>query len=79
MKDFGRFSNPAHETMADLIMRNLASLNADDREQLARIVRRLRSRREDADYRPGAAIDEPMRRNTLRDMRTARVILGEAL
>lgn len=67
--------NPSHERIAGLARNNLRSLNPLQKQELGRLVSRLRNRREEADYRPGMTIDLRTAHEALRDMSAARVIL----
>ena len=50
---FGKkFKNPEHASLPQLAQNGLRSLGLSDRRTIASTVRRMRSRREDADYRP---------------------------
>jgi uncharacterized protein (UPF0332 family) len=51
------WNNPSHEQLPDLIANN-GDLPASNRKQLKKLLRLLRSSREDADYRPGQTVDE---------------------
>lgn len=74
--DFGRFNNPTHESLAKLARNNLGHLSEFRRRELEQVIRRLRRRREDADYRPAVTVDIETARGALRDMSEARRILG---
>jgi uncharacterized protein (UPF0332 family) len=50
------WKNPSHDQLPTLIQNTLA-LPLHTRRQLTRALRRLRAAREDADYRPGIAVD----------------------
>ena len=51
---FGR-QNPSHEQLPDLVL-NVAGVSVTGRRQVRRLLRYLRHAREDAEYRPYAAI-----------------------
>jgi len=79
---FGKFrdgrdrKNPPHEKVARFAENDLKALNQFQRKELGRLARRLRIRREDADYRPGMAVDSRAAHEALRDMSAARLLLG---
>jgi uncharacterized protein (UPF0332 family) len=75
--EFGRFNNPDHADVPRLVSGNLSKLRQRERKDLMSAIRRLRSRREDADYRPRVQVDAKVRREALRDMLTVARILGE--
>jgi uncharacterized protein (UPF0332 family) len=50
------WNNPAHEQLPELI-RNGLTLPVDVRRRMNRAMRRLRTSRENADYRPGVTVD----------------------
>lgn len=60
------WNNPAHDQLPDLILNNL-SLPKSARYRLNKAIRILRRAREDADYRPGASIDQALARDCLRN------------
>lgn len=78
IKHFGRFRNPMHEQLAKLARHNLRQLSDFQREELGRLIRSLRLRREEADYRPAFTVDRTSVHEALRDMSAARHILGVA-
>jgi uncharacterized protein (UPF0332 family) len=51
--------NPSHDQLPNLIQHSLP-LPANARRQLARAIRRLRTVREDADYRPRTTVDRSL-------------------
>jgi uncharacterized protein (UPF0332 family) len=53
------WNNPSHDQLPALVRNNLA-LAVNRRRQLSRAIRRLRTAREDADYRPGIAVDRTL-------------------
>jgi uncharacterized protein (UPF0332 family) len=53
------WNNPTHDQVSALIRSGLA-LPLSTRRQLGRAVRRLRTARENADYRPGLEVDRPL-------------------
>ena len=68
VRTFGRgWSNPPHATLPAHID-GIAGLNEAARRELRRALRRLRQRREDADYRPGATVDRNSARERMRDV-----------
>jgi uncharacterized protein (UPF0332 family) len=50
------WNNPSHEQLPDLIANN-GDLSQATRKEVRRLLRILRSSREDADYRPGRTVD----------------------
>jgi uncharacterized protein (UPF0332 family) len=60
------WNNPGHEQLPSLISHTMA-LPQDVRRRLSKLIRVLRHAREDADYRPGIAIDRTLALNCLRD------------
>ena len=73
---FGRFNNPTHEVLARLVRNNLSSISGFRKRELERLIRRLRQRRVDADYRPKISVDRASVHGALRDMCEARRLLG---
>jgi uncharacterized protein (UPF0332 family) len=73
---FGRFKNPDHGNLPALVMNHLSALDMADRRSVAQAIRRLRTRREDADYRPGVRIDESSIRTAIKDMSEVFRVLG---
>ena len=59
------WNNPAQDQLPDLILNNM-SRPRSTRFRLNSALRLLRRAREDADYRPGAAIDQAVALNCLR-------------
>jgi len=49
------WNNPSHDQLPSLI-RNNGTLESETRRKIARLLRELRTFREDADYRPGRTI-----------------------
>jgi uncharacterized protein (UPF0332 family) len=52
------WNNPAHDQLPELVLHN-STLPRNTRYQINKALRRLRKAREDADYRPGAAVERP--------------------
>ncbi len=74
-RDFGRFKNPDHASLPVVVGNGLGSIGPIDRRVLAAALRRLRSRREDADYQPTASVTEAMSRESLSDLANVRGVL----
>jgi uncharacterized protein (UPF0332 family) len=59
--DSGKFpadwNNPTHEQLPNLIKDN-GSIPLDTRRQVAKVIRQMRTFREDADYRQGITVDK---------------------
>ena len=65
---FGRgWRNPEHAKLPGYVS-HIAGLSASGRREVKRGLRRLRHRREDADYRPGVTVDFRAARDSLRDV-----------
>lgn len=75
---FGARSNPDHADVPRLITGTLRGLDHRRRRELATLVRRLRSAREDADYRPRAAVDSALSRQCLKYAASLRRAVGGA-
>jgi uncharacterized protein (UPF0332 family) len=60
------WQNPAHDQLPELVLHNTTWPRAR-RYQVNKALRRLRSAREDADYRPGAAIERRAAVDLVRD------------
>lgn len=58
--------NPSHEQLPDLVLNN-TGWQRTTRYQINRVLRRLRAAREDADYRPQAAVDRRLALACVRD------------
>jgi hypothetical protein len=58
--------NPDHNDIPRYIRNNLTHLEETRRWELSKNMRFLRKAREDADYRPGATVDEALTRSALR-------------
>ena len=69
------WSNPSHEQLPDLVLNN-TTLPRNTRYQINRILRRLRTARENADYRPTASIDQVLALACVRDAGTVLFVLG---
>lgn len=70
---FGRgWQNPEHARLPAYVS-SIAGLSEADRRAIRRALRRLRLRREDADYRPGVTVDRNTARESMYDV--ARVFL----
>ncbi len=75
--DFGYGgNNPTHEQLEPLILNNLYSLSKNERYELRKSVRRLRTIRILADYVPAEAVDEAITLQAGRDVRQVFKILG---
>lgn len=75
-REFGRFRNPGHAELPSMISNGMSGLDPAARRALAKLVRRLRSRREDADYRPEVGSWETASRVSMQDVMEAARILG---
>jgi uncharacterized protein (UPF0332 family) len=72
---FGRgWRNLAHAAMPAYV-NHIRGLREDQRRGVRRALRRLRQRREDADYRPGITVGTADARESLRDMAEVFMIL----
>jgi uncharacterized protein (UPF0332 family) len=69
------WNNPSHEQLPDLILNN-TSLARTARYQINRIMRRLRTARESADYRPGVSVDHVLALACVRDAISVLFALG---
>lgn len=58
------WNNPSHEQLPGLIRAN-GSVDVQNRRNIIRLLRILRSYREDADYRPGRTVDQVIARECL--------------
>jgi hypothetical protein len=75
-RNFARgWSNPPHAKLP-AYAGNIAGLHQVDRREIRRALRRLRQRREDADYRPGITVDRSSARESMRDIAQVFVILN---
>ena len=74
---FGRgWNNPPHALLPAYIG-NISGLQETARREMRRALRRLRQRREDADYRPGVTLDRASARQSMRDAHQVFAILNE--
>lgn len=65
---FGRgWRNPEHARLPGHVGR-IAGLGETNRQAVRRALRRLRQRREDADYRPGATVDRAIALKSINDV-----------
>jgi uncharacterized protein (UPF0332 family) len=65
---FGRgWQNPQHVKLPKYVA-NIAALHENERRAIRRALRRLRQRREDADYRPGITVDRLTANESIRDV-----------
>jgi hypothetical protein len=65
---FGRgWRNPEHGKLPAYV-EQIAGLRNADRSSVRRALRRLRQRREDADYRPGSTVDTRTALESMRDV-----------
>jgi hypothetical protein len=72
---FGRgWSNPEHVKLPEYI-NQLPELKPDQRRRARTAIRRLRQRREDADYRPGISVTLRDAKEAMRDVEEVRRIL----
>lgn len=69
------WNNPSHEQLPGLIQAN-GSLDVRTRRSIIRLLRILRSYREDADYRPGRTVDRMIARERLSDATVVLKYLG---
>jgi uncharacterized protein (UPF0332 family) len=69
------WNNPAHEQLPDLILHN-SRLSHNTRRALNRIMRRLRTAREAADYRPAFVVDRALALASVRDSIAVLFALG---
>ena len=69
------WNNPQHELLPRFI-NNSGAFDHSERKLLNRAIRRLRLRREDADYRPRNLVDEAIAREAVRDAASALYVLG---
>jgi uncharacterized protein (UPF0332 family) len=67
-KVFGRFKNPDHSSLPWHVLNGLGSLGLAERRSVAKALRRLRSRREDSDYKPLVSVDDSTARESLKDL-----------
>jgi hypothetical protein len=65
------WQNPGHDQLPDLVLHN-TTWPRNTRYQINKALRRLRRTREDADYRPGAAVE---RRDAIACIRDASFVL----
>jgi uncharacterized protein (UPF0332 family) len=79
MTQFGARANPSHAQLPRLVRGSLARLDDRARREISQALRRLRTRREAADYQPRVAIDATSRREVLRDLRLVERALGGAV
>lgn len=68
------WNNPQHELLPRVINTSRA-FEHDERKTLNRAIRRLRLRREDADYRPQNLVDDAVAREAVRDAATVLYVL----
>ena len=68
-------NNPPHATLPAYVG-NIAGLPQSARREVRRALRRLRHRREDADYRPGVTVDRNSARESMRDVSQVFAILS---
>jgi len=61
------WNNPAHADLPKYVSQ-IATLGPMKKQTIRRALRRLRQRREDADYRPRVTVDKSAARESLRDM-----------
>jgi uncharacterized protein (UPF0332 family) len=69
------WNNPAHEQLPDLILNN-TTLPRQTRYALNRIMRRLRTARETADYRPAVLVDRTLALASVHDAIAVLFALG---
>jgi hypothetical protein len=69
------WNNPPHAKLPTYID-SIRKLKEPERREVRRAVRRLRQRREDADYRPGITVDRASARESMRDARQVFAILA---
>jgi uncharacterized protein (UPF0332 family) len=69
------WNNPTHEQLPGLILHN-SRLSRNARYALSRIMRRLRTAREAADYRPTVAVDQVLALACVRDAISVLFALG---
>lgn len=70
------WSNPSRATLPAYVD-NISGLHDADRRAVRRALRRLRQRREDADYRPGITVDQHSARESMRDVSQLLAILNQ--
>lgn len=68
------WNNPSHEQLPELILNN-GGFTRQERRTVVRLLRSLRTAREDADYRPGRTVDKQTAFNSLRDVLVVRRLL----
>jgi hypothetical protein len=71
----GGWNNPPHAKLPGYVG-NIAGLQETDRREVRRALRRLRQRREDADYRPGITVNRSSARESIRDASQVFAILS---
>lgn len=78
MTQFGSRGNPTHAHLPRLARHNLSSLEPHVRREVSQALRRLRTRREVADYHPGLSVDRRSRLEAVRDLELVVRVLGGA-
>lgn len=73
---FGGRENPPHCVLPKLVLSRLSRLPMRDRRKLSQTIRRLRTRREIADYKPRYSVDGKFGREALRDLAQVELLLG---
>ena len=58
------WNNPTHEQLPSLMVNN-GEFTVNTRRRIAKILRQLRTFREDSDYRPGLTVDEKRSREAI--------------
>ncbi|MBV8780680.1 MAG: HEPN domain-containing protein [Phycisphaerae bacterium] len=71
------WKNPAHADLPRYVAQ-IAGIGPASKRAIRRALRRLRQRREDADYRPRITVDPSAARESLRDAAELFRILGES-
>jgi len=73
---FGKFKNPDHASLPLLVRNHLSRLSTAERRSASAAVRQLRSRREDADYRPQVSVGKDSSRESMVDLEIIRRAIG---
>ena len=73
---FGGRENPPHRVLPKLVLSRLSRLPMRDRKKLSQAIRRLRTSREIADYKPRYSVDGKFGREALRDLAQVELLLG---
>lgn len=76
LTEFGSRGNPTHAQLPKLARHGLSGLGPHARREVSQALRRLRTRREVADYSPGLSVDRRSRLEAVRDLELVVRVFG---